>query len=326
MNMQDWQATPLVLGQKTQALISEEQNQLLYQPRVPPKTKDQDDDDGDLDIEDTSFPRPGWNQDNIVSARNAWSKVRLREKKLYGHAGGQLAVPHPTDPSQPPKAIHVTQWYNEDVAEEDHALAVLSEGAQIYLRSILEKAIYCARQRQNVDGIRLWHTQVMSAVNSNSNSSSGSSKNSSRDKDRDDNGSKNEKPPLTLRLGCDVSRQVARTAANAALINQRMEEALERQTDVPSRKRTLDDETLEHATSMSEIALLPRMGRAVDHAEVEAARANEIAGGKLATTEPPLGRVPKQAKLEVIDFQNGMQLAMRPGRHRASVVSGAFSF
>ena len=146
---------------------------------------------------------------------------------------------------------------------------------------------------------------------------------SSKDKDADN--AKKDDPPLTLRLGCDVSRQIARTQANAALINKRMEEALERQSDLPSRKRILNDETLEHASSMSDIALRPRLGRAVDEADVEAARANEIAGGMLAT-EPPLGRVPKQARLEVIDFQNGMQLSLRPGQHRASVVSGAFSF
>ena len=66
-----------------------------------------------------------------------------------------------------------------------------------------------------------------------------------------------EPPPLSLRLGCDVPRQVARTEANAALTCKRMEEALERQNDLPARKRVLDDETLEEATSMSEIALRP---------------------------------------------------------------------
>ena len=134
-----------------------------------------------------------------------------------------------------------------------------------------------------------------------------------------------QQPPLTLRLGCDVPRQVARTEANAALTVKRMEEALERQADLPARKRVLDEESLEEASSMSEIALRPRLARGVDEANLQAARASEVAGGKLAT-EPPLGRIPKRAKLEVIDFQNGMQLAMRPGRHRASVVSGAFSF
>ena len=76
---------------------------------------------------------------------------------------------------------------------------------------------------------------------------------------------------------------------------------------------------------MSQVALRPRLAQGVDTAALEAARLSEVAGGKYAT-EPPLGRVPKRAKLEVVDFQNGMSLALRPGKHRASVVSGAFAF
>ena len=244
--------------------------------------------------------------------------MRLREKKLYGSTGSTLVVP---TPSGEKKAMHVTSWFNEDVNEEDCVLAALSEGAQMYLQSILEKAIYCARQRQNVDGIRLWHSQVMSA---NASSSNGGKNGSKGDKDSSSN-KEDEPPSLSLRLGCDVQRQVARGEANAALINKRMEEALERQNDLSPRKRVLDEDTLEEATSMSEIALRPRLARGVDDAEIQAARANEIVGGKFAS-EPPLGRIPKKAKLEVVDFQNGMHLAMRPGLHRASVVSGAFSF
>jgi hypothetical protein len=42
------------------------------------------------------------------------------------------------------------------------------------------------------------------------------------------------KPPIGLRLGCDVSRQVALAAGNAARTVQRMEEALQRN---PAEKR-----------------------------------------------------------------------------------------
>lgn len=304
MNMKDWQSTPLVLGQKTRAMVSEEQKQLLYRPPQPSAAKPQSD--------VFSFPRPGWGQENILSVRNAWAKIRLREKKFYGSTGSTLVVP---TPSGEKKAMHVTSWFNEDVNEEDGVLAALSEGTQAYIKSILEKAIYCARQRQNIDGIRLWHSQVINATSSSKNATSGNG---------NDN-SKEDEPSLTLRLGCDVQRQVARGAANAALVNKRMEEALERQTDLPAQKRLLNQENLEEASSMSEISLRPRLARGVDEAEIEAARANEIAGGKFAT-EPPLGRIPKKAKLEVVDFQNGMQLVLRPGLHRASVVSGAFSF
>ena len=305
MNLKDWQSTPLVLGQKTHAMISEEQKQLLYRPPVPTATES-------CHIDAVSFPRPGWGRENIVSVRNAWAKIRLREKKLHGSLGPTLPLPGNAD-----KVIHATSWFNEDVAEEDAVLAALSEGAQIHLRAILEKAIYCARQRQNVDGIRLWHQHILKAAKQDS----GSNTNKNDPKTSDSQ----TEPSLTLRLGCDVTRQVARSVANAALVNKRMEEALERQTDLPSRRRVLDEETLEEATSMSEIALRPRLSRGVDDMEREAARANEIAGGKHAT-EPPLGRVPKKARLEVVDFQNGMRLSLRPGRHRASVVSGFFSF
>lgn len=299
INLKDWTSTTLVLGQKTHATISEEQRQLLYRAPKPAPADDA-----------YSFPRTGWSRKNLVSARNAWAKIRLREKKSHANPASTLALPLSTSTDGEPKTIPVTSWFNEEVAEEDGALAALSEGAQVYMKSILEKAVYCARQRQNVDGVRLWHSTVVSSSSSSSGSSSSS---------------KNEPPPLALRLGCDVPRQVARTEANAALTCKRMEEALERQTDLPARKRVLDNETLEEANSMAEIALRPRLARGVDEAEIGAARANEIAGGKYAT-QPPLGRIPKRFKLEVIDFQNGQQLAMRPGRHRASVVSGAFSF
>ena len=54
-------------------------------------------------------------------------------------------------------------------------------------------------------------------------------------KDKDKGSSKDEdEPSLAVRLGCDVQRQVARSEANAALINKRMEEALERQTSSAS--------------------------------------------------------------------------------------------
>lgn len=292
INIKDWMSTTLVLGKDTHTALDEAQRDLL-QPRAAPSPATQS---------TVSFPEEGWSRANLISARNAWAKVRLREKRSIGDAAvTQLKMPSTAGTSEP-ETMPVTNWHNEDVAEDDGVLAALSEGTQIYIKSVLEKAIQSARQRQQVDGIRLWHQQVVS---------SGSSTIAA--------------PSLQLRLGCDVKRQVARAQANAALTCKRMEEALEHQNDLPSRKRVLDDETLEEATSMSEISLRPRLGRAVEEAQIEAARAGEIAGGKFAG-DPPLGRIPKKAKLEVVDFQVGMQLALRPGRHRASAVSGAFSY
>merc|ERR1712238_619126 len=69
-------------------------------------------------------------------------------------------------------------WINEEAAEQDLALALLSGGCQIYLKGVLQKTIQCARQRQNLDGIRLWHQQYTfstckgtSVTSSNTNSS-----------------------------------------------------------------------------------------------------------------------------------------------------------
>ena len=308
-DLRDWTHTPLVLGQKTHAVLTEAQQQLLYggSAAVPVSAQESDDTvvpDDDDSSTTPSFPRPNWETDNLVGVRTVWSKVRLREKKLHGSASGPSLLPLPipiTVGTTTRTTLPVTAWFNEDVAAADAALAALSEGAQIYVRTLLEKAIYCARQRQNVDGIRLWHAQVMAHEHDQ------------------------KEPSLVLRLGCDVSRQVARNQANAALVNQRMEEALERQTDLPEHKRKLTAAVLDEAHSMSQVALRPRLAQGVDTAALEAARLSEVAGGKYAT-EPPLGRVPKRAKLEVVDFQNGMSLALRPGKHWASVVSGAFAF
>jgi hypothetical protein len=106
-----------------------------------------------------------------------------------------------------------------------------------------------------------------------------------------------------------------------------MEEALEREEGVASRDRILSDATLLRASSMSEIALRPKLANGPGAADREAKRQLEIYGGKHALDETPLGRVPKQARLEVSDFQLGMQLV--PGhsrRHRATTFSASFAF
>jgi hypothetical protein len=177
---------------------------------------------------------------------------------------------------------------------------MLSEGCEVYLKGILEKAIHCARQRQNLDGIRLWHQQHSSSTNTT-------------------------KPPLSLRLGCDLSRQQAQATGNAVMTCKRMEQALERQTGVPSRERVLTDETLQQATSMADLALRPQLAKGVENADYAAKRSFETFGGKGAT-EPPFGRVPKQAKLEVIDFVMGSNVTECIGRHRAGTASTSIYF
>jgi hypothetical protein len=264
-------------------------------------------------LEEADSSRPGWSNRNVLSARSGWAKVRLREREKMKNdphpSGGVLTLPTPEN--APEQTIPITSWFNEDVAEGDKTLAVISEATQIYLKGVLEKAVYCARQRQNVDAIRLWHQQV-------------THKPSKKPGDDDE---KNKKPPLSLRLGCDVRRQVAQAQGNAAMTVKRMEEALERQY-LPSASRTLNQETLMQLTSMSDAASRPRLSNAVDNADLDAKRSFEIYGGKEAG-EPPLGRLQKKVKLEVIDFQTGMNMPTfrhKGGRFRASAVGGAFCF
>jgi hypothetical protein len=165
-------------------------------------------------------------------------------------------------------------WFNDEKVEDDATLWLLSEGTEMYLKSIVEKAITAARQRENLDGIRLWHLQHGPT-----------------------------KPPMSLRLGCDVKRQVAQVAGNAAKTVQRMEEALKRQTNVPTKARDLtNDETLYQATSMSDLALRPKLASATEQADLNAKRSFQVFGGK-ESGGAPFGRVPKRPKITVGDLK-----------------------
>ena len=230
-------------------------------------------------------------------------------------------------------------WINDDLAEEDQVLAVLSEGAEIYLRSVLEKALHCARQRQNVDGLRLWHQQYI--IHNKESSSSSTTAAASPEKsdtspdqsgpnrnDKNDAEQQQDRPALSLRLGCNIVRQVARAAGNAATLCHRAEQALRRQQQKqqqPLEGGAVTPEILARASSLSDVALRPRLRQAVEEADAEAKRQFDVYGGRDA--EEPFGRLPKRAKLEVIDFKNGMNFA-RPGRrrHRASTNSSSFHY
>jgi hypothetical protein len=300
----DWTAAGLLLGQNQHSHLTEEQRKLLYNSSEDPQVADVDSGLG--------FPMAGWSKRNVISSRVAWARVRLRELRVMEQeaatpnplvGGGLLTLPSTTPNADADKKTTVkSNWVNEDVAEDDLALAAISEGAEILLKGILEKAIHCSRQRQNVDGIRLWHQQM---VPSNDGS----------------------RPPLSLRLGCDVSRQVARAEGNAALTCKRMEEALaRRQQDLPGCEWDLQDkETFSKANSMSELAIRPLLANGAEDADVEAKRCFEVYGGKEAG-EPVFGRVPKRAKLEVVDFQLGMNFADHNHRQRAETLSGSFAF
>jgi hypothetical protein len=82
-----------------------------------------------------------------------------------------------------------------------------------------------------------------------------------------------------------------------------MEEALQRQADVPSRHRVLNEETLASATSMSDLALRSKLDKAVAQADGEGKRSFEIYG-RIESGKPPFGRDPNIAKLEVVNFSD----------------------
>jgi hypothetical protein len=305
----DWTVTGSLLGDSTHATLTEEQRRLLYDSKNHGGVVDKI-----FETEGVCFPLEGWSHRNIVSSRVAWSRLRLGKKQNASVtipanpvvASGLLSIPQVT--GKKPITIESKNstdtsdvdfvWYNEEKAEADVALAVLSEGTEIYIKSVLMKALHCARQRQNLDGIRIWHQQFASG---------------------------DSKPTFSLRLGCDVERQIAQTEGNAAMTCKRMEEACERQSNVPTRDRILNNYTLSNATSMSDLALRPLLGNAVTTAELEGKRKFEIYGGKNCE-EPPLGRLSKVAKLEVIDFQTGMALSRRGRRHQAATTTSTFFF
>jgi hypothetical protein len=231
----DWTVAGSLLGESTYATLNEEQQHLVYDSLLSTNAADKG---LPIESEGVSFPLEGWSRRNVVSSRVAWARLRFGKKDLGSSAvtsnpvvaSGLLGItllsgkkPISIEGSHAADYSEIdTVWYNDEKAEEDIALAVLSEGAEIYLKSVLEKALHSARQRQNIDGVRLWHQQFTRGEL---------------------------KPTLSLRLGCDVERQVAQVAGNAAITCKRMEEARERQSNIPTRDLILNDHTLTTATS-----------------------------------------------------------------------------
>lgn len=342
----DWTNAGLLLADKSQmSLLQKEQQNLLYASSgeklaagtVMPQSTNQQTVEGEGSSASDSFGLRGWGRRNLVSSRVAWARIRLRENspRIGDSVTGLPSSSHGLQPTTMPPEMQEapsstgTEWESEEKAEEDKVLCLLSEATQIYVKQILQKALACARQRQNLDGIRLWHQQCTAAMKKQKYLKELKAASSSSNNNPPPPGPPPNPPPLSLRLGCDINRQVARTMGNAAMTCKRMEEALERQskTDVgastfvvPANKaQQLGPETLASAQSMGELSLLPRLAKGVEEADYEAKRQYEIYGGK-HSLEPPFGRVPKRAKLEVVDFQHGMHLDALPGtkrRHRA---------
>eukprot|EP00978_Attheya_sp_CCMP212_P018096 scaffold49115_cov43-Attheya_sp.AAC.1 len=243
----------------------------------------------------------GWGKKNIVSTRVAWARIRLGEQPKKASTSGTGTFASTTsittnamftagavkmELTDATKATP-TAWFNEEEAENDEACALLSEATQVYLRQVLESAISAARQRQNIDGIRLWHQQHTGATRDSSSSS------------KETTPENKTKPPLWLRLGCNVQRQAALREGNAAKVYQRMEEALQRSGKPKSLKL---ETTWINSSSMSDLAKCPKLSEAaVQKADYDAKRSFETYGGK-GSAAPPFGRVPKVAKLTTKDI------------------------
>jgi len=306
----------------------------------------------------------GWGENNVVSVRSAWAKVRLpegdarrlgrakkereaeraRSEGLLGMtptssdatgststlAERMLTSPMPSrsgmvGPStsslktqegstQAPRIEDDTTnhvWFNETRAKQDPTLALLSEATEIFLKSTIEKAIGQARLRQNLDGVRLWHTLH---ARSSGNHAAG-------------NDTANKDPPAALiRLGCDVRRQIALAEGNAAKTYQRMEYAISRQNGNTYRTSNSShdnpDRMLLEATSMGDLSKKPPLKSATHAADIDAKRKHAVFGG-IDSQEPPFGRVPKKAKVMLQDIvvgELGNRTSMiRPRRKRFQV-------
>ena len=202
----------------------------------------------------------GWHVKNIVNSRIAFAHTQV--SSVSGNAA---------------EASSSAEWINEDVAENDPVLTLVSEATQLYVKKILESAVTSSRKKQNLDGIRLWHLQ---------------------------HGQK--QPPLALQLGCDVPRQVALADGQAAKICQRMEQALTRR-DVGIELNEINSTgALNASSSMSELSRTVRVSNAAMNAEVHAKRSFEVFAGKDGRA-PPFGRVPKRCKLLVSDLRGAVR-------------------
>jgi hypothetical protein len=199
--------------------------------------------------------------------------------KLSNTESSALLV-EPSSAASNSSRIDDDKWYNEEKAEAmDPTLFLISEATQTYVRTILEKAVTASRRRCNLAGIRLWHAQHAYAA-------------------------KKAPPPLALRLGCNVRRQIALANGTAAKISERLEEALTRRHI--SRKRKHEDDSdeemlmvvsFQEASSMGDLS--KRLFTKNDAEEKRKEAANHASnffaeyGGKYAG-EPPFGKIPTE--------------------------------
>ena len=103
----------------------------------------------------------------------------------------------------------------------------------------------------------------------------------------------------------------------------RMEEALERQIGIPVRARDLRQDTLEEAADMGDLSWRPLLKQGSENADYHGKRSFEIYGGK-ESREPPLGRVPKKAKLCAEDFAMASALPVDGPYYKKTYTASSF--
>jgi len=273
----------------------------------------------------------GWGKKNVLSARSAWARVRLpeseawwvekvqRERRLgaanlsmcgcdgvedqvllglgsriVGHGNTSLTIQEGSTAAPRIKDNTTNRvWFNETRAEQDPTLALLSEATELFLKSTIEKVIGQARLRQNLDGVRLWHTLH---ARSSANPSSGSQADHET------------LPAALIQLGCDVRRQIALAEGNAAKTYQRMEEAIFHQNNIAhhTSDSAYDEPNtmLLETTSIAESSKNHLLNSAAHTANVDAKRKYSVFGG-MDSQEPPFGRVPKKVKVMLQDILVG---------------------
>ena len=241
----------------------------------------------------------GWDKRNIVSTRVAYA--RAHDSNIVGVEGkAELnAIDVESDDElESEKAVSKEKWVNEEIAEDDPMLTLISEATQLYVKKILETAITLSRKKQNLDGIRLWHLHHV----------------------------QQRKPPLGLRLGCDVYRQNALNDADAAGTCCRMEQALLRRDfgvkDPHPEDVDGEDGLIKNAFSLVDLARRIQLPNASTDAEQFSKRKLDLYFGKgdeeTKTIDPPFGRVPKKCKLTSVDLSDAYRAVV--GSHRSSLL------
>merc|ERR1712129_587797 len=109
MTTYDLSNAPYLLS-STDIDITEEQKLLLHHPTTKKEPT----------LEATNTP--GWSSTNIITPRILYPKVYPNQER---------------------------KWYNDETAEKDPVLCLLSEASQVYIKQILIHAISKARKRNN---------------------------------------------------------------------------------------------------------------------------------------------------------------------------------